>query len=110
MRRTWCPVSTLNSDVFASYLQTLSSFRPDVIIAYPTPLSMFAEFLLGRPENIHRPKSIITTAEATTDTQRSLIEQAFGCKVFSHYGARDFGMIAAECETAHATHLCDVTT
>lgn len=104
MRRHWAPTSLLNEQVLEQYAQELERFQPKAIIAYPTPLSLFAEYLLGRKGGYFRPASVISTAEPLTPDQRTVIDRAFG-SVFDHYGSRDFGMIAAECEQHAGLHV-----
>jgi phenylacetate-CoA ligase len=105
MRQVWAPTSLLNSEILESYRQLLNKFRPKIIYAYPTPLSVFCEYLrdCGRP--YHSPRSVICTAEPLVEGQRHLIEQTLGCPAFEHYGTRDFGLIAAECEQHRGFHL-----
>jgi len=105
LRRAWAPASLMNPAVLESYRQLLNQFRPKVIYAYPTPLALLCEFLrdCGRP--YHRPASAICTAEPLLDQQRQVIGQTLGCPVFEHYGTRDFGMAAAECEEHQGLHL-----
>jgi phenylacetate-CoA ligase len=105
MRRVWAPTSLLNPEVFESHRKLLNELRPKVIYAYPTPLTLFCEFLreAGRP--FHRPFSAICTAEPLLAEQRVLIEEVLQCKVFEHYGSREFGMIAGECEKHNGMHL-----
>jgi phenylacetate-CoA ligase len=106
MRRVWCPISILDEETFKRYLQTLNDFKPQAIVAYPAPLALFCEYLLAQTKPYHTPKTAIVTAEPLLASQRQIIEKALGCQVFSHYGARDFGMIAAQCEQGGAMHLC----
>lgn len=109
MHRVWCPVSVLDEATFERYLETLNSFRPEAIVAYPTPLALFCEYLLAQTKVYHTPKTAIVTAEPLLESQRQLIEKALQCQVFSHYGARDFGMIAAQCEQGSYMHLCNAS-
>jgi phenylacetate-CoA ligase len=105
MRQVWAPTSVLNPSVLESYRRLLNEFKPRIIYAYPTPLAVFCEYLrdCGRP--YHRPASAICTAEPLLDQQRQIIEETLGCPAFEHYGSRDFGMIAAECEKHDGLHL-----
>jgi phenylacetate-CoA ligase len=68
-------------------------------------LAIFAEYLIATGRDFHRPRTVICTAEPMLPEQRSLINQAFGVKAFNHYGSRDFGMIAAECELHDGLHV-----
>jgi phenylacetate-CoA ligase len=105
MRQVWAPTSLLNPGVLESYRQLLNKFRPKIVYAYPTPLAVFCEYLrdCGRP--YHSPLTVICTAEPLLDEQRKTIEETLGCRAFEHYGARDFGMIAAECEQHNGLHI-----
>jgi phenylacetate-CoA ligase len=104
-RRVWAQTTLSNDATNREQLRALDQFRPDVIYAYPTPLANLSEWIQAAGERCHRPRTIICTAEALRLEQRAVIEEVFGCKVFEHYGARDFGMIAAECEQHRGLHL-----
>jgi len=105
MRRTWAPTSLLNSEVLESYRLALNRLRPRIIYAYPTPLALFCEYLRECRLTFHRPVSAICTAEPLFPNQRKVIEEALGCRVFEHYGSREFGMIAGECESHRGMHV-----
>jgi phenylacetate-CoA ligase len=105
MRQVWAPTSLLNGEVLESYRQKINQFRPRIIYAYPTPLALFCEYLRDSGRTFHRPQSVIFTAEPLLATQRRVIEEVLRCPVFEHYGSRDFGMIAAECEAHQGLHV-----
>jgi phenylacetate-CoA ligase len=105
MRRVWAPTSVFNQEVLESYRQTLNEFRPRIIYAYPTPLALLSKYLLECGKPYHRPLSAICTAEPLAPEDRETISQALGCGIFERYGARDFGMIAAECEQHRGMHV-----
>ena len=105
LRNVWAPTSLLNPEVLETYRELLNDFRPKIIYAYPTPLAFFCEYLQGCGRPYHRPVSAICTAEPLQDHQRTVIEQTLGCAIFEHYGSRDFGMVAAECEAHDGLHL-----
>jgi phenylacetate-CoA ligase len=48
---------------------------------------------------------VICTAEPLHDWQRATIHKALGCIAFQHYGTRDFGLVAAECERHSGMHV-----
>jgi phenylacetate-CoA ligase len=106
-RRVWAPISLLDEATLRSHLEAMNRFRPKVLVAYPSPLAVFCEWLRSQPSRArhHRPESVISTAEALTPDQRALIEEVLGCPVFEHYGARDFGMVAGQCERLDRLHL-----
>lgn len=105
MRRVWAPSSLFDEKTLESYRQTLNEFRPRVIYSYPTPLALFCEYLRDSGRPYHRPESAITTAEPLLAQQRQVIESTLGFSMFNHYGTRDFGLIAAECEQHQGLHV-----
>jgi phenylacetate-CoA ligase len=105
MRRVWAPTSLLNPQVLESHRQMLNNLRPRIIYAYPTPLTLFCEYLKDSGRHFHRPLSVICTAEPLLSEQRATIEGVLGCRVFEQYGSREFGMIAGECEEHNGMHV-----
>ncbi|HWG36449.1 MAG TPA: hypothetical protein VN690_01910 [Terriglobales bacterium] len=105
MRREWAATAPLDSTVFEGYRQRLNRFRPEAVCAYPTPLFLFCEYLRDCGLPVHRPRAVICTAEALLPHQRPVIEAALGAPVYVHYGSRDSGMVAAECEAHAGLHL-----
>ena len=105
MRNVWAPTSLLNTEVSEQYRQLLNRFKPKIIYAYPTPLAIFCEYMQQSRKPLHRPEAAICTAEAVLDDQRKIIEETLQCRVFEHYGSREFGMIAAECEAHCGLHV-----
>jgi len=105
MRRIWAPTSLFNEQILESYRLSLNDFRPKVLYGYPSPISMFCEYLQSSRRPFHRPATVITIAEPLLAHQRKVIEQTVGCKVFEMYGTREFGVIAAECELHVGMHV-----
>ena len=48
---------------------------------------------------------MITSAEKLLPEYRETIENAFGCKVFDHYGSREISALASECDEHHGYHI-----
>jgi phenylacetate-coenzyme A ligase PaaK-like adenylate-forming protein len=105
MRTVIAPTSLLSPAILESYRHLLNDFQPKVIYAYPTPLTLFCEYLSESKRPYHHPRSAICTAEPLLPHQRQIIEQTLRCEVFEHYGTRDFGMVGAECEAHQGMHL-----
>lgn len=105
MRRVWAPMSILNPKIFEAHREMLNHLRPRIIYAYPTPLTLFCEYLHDSRKPFYHPVSAICTAEPLFPEQRKVIEEVLGCRVFEHYGSREFGMIAGECEQHNGVHL-----
>ncbi len=105
MRQMWAPTSLFNDAVLETYRLSLNRFKPRVVYAYPTPLALFCQYLRESGGRYHRPACVICTAEPLLDQQRRTIEDVMGRPVFEHYGSRESGMIAAECERHQGMHL-----
>jgi len=105
MRRRWAPTSVMTAEVAEKYREDINRFKPRVIYAYPTPLAIFCEFIQQSGKPLHSAVAAICTAESLLDTQRVVIERALGCPIFTLYGAREFGMIGAECEQHAGIHF-----
>jgi phenylacetate-CoA ligase len=76
----------------------IQRYQPMLLYGYASAMSELARFILAG--KMAMPRTLIgvySTAEVLTDTQRDLMQQAFGCKVFNQYGCREVPNIAWEC-------------
>jgi phenylacetate-CoA ligase len=105
MRRRWAPTSMLTQEIAEDYRCKVNRFKPRIIYGYPSPLALFCKYVRESGRPLHTPAAVICTAELLLDSDREVIEQTLGCRVFLHYGAREFGMIAAECEEHSGLHF-----
>ena len=88
-----------------AYADALDAWRPEVVVAYTSPLVRLAEWLLAQGRRVHAPASLVTGAEALHGFQREIIERAFGAPVFNTYGCREVMLIASECERREGLHV-----
>jgi len=87
------------------YIKIYNSYKPKVVIAYPSTLYYIASYIEKNNIKIKYPKGIITSAETLFPFQREQIEKVFKCKIFNRYGSREFGHIASECEAHKGLHF-----
>ncbi len=89
-----------------SYVDGLDRFAPLVIDSYPSSLRPIARYLVDREIDTIRPRAIITSSETLGDATRELLERAFGCRVFDHYGAAEMAAFITQCEAGryHVNH------
>lgn len=80
----------------ASHLGRLRRFRPKILISYPGPLHLFAEFCESRGATLPSLVAVMTSGEMLFPHQREKIEKVFGVTIFNRYGSREFGAIAQE--------------
>ena len=87
----------LDDDVFAQFHRDMNAYAPKFIRSYASALFLFARFLERKGIEPSYPSiALMTGAEKLTLEQRTLIEKVFRKPVFETYGARDFGLIAAQ--------------
>jgi len=86
-------------------VKQLETFKPDYILGYASSLYFFAKFLDKNNITNILPKSIISTAETLYNDQRKLISKSFSAPVFNHYGCREVGAIACECNHHNGLHI-----
>jgi phenylacetate-CoA ligase len=87
----------------------VQQYQPVLLYGYPSAMSELARYILA--ERLVMPRSLIgvySTAEMLSDTQRDLMQQAFGCKVFNQYGCREVPNIAWECRHGNMHVFADL--
>jgi phenylacetate-CoA ligase len=87
-----------------SFDHALKRFRPKVIVAYARSIALFARYLRSHGMDAYQPYSIVTSAEVLEPTERSLIEDVFGCPIFNRYGCREVSVISSECREHNGMH------
>ena len=93
-------------DMAARFARELERYRPDVVVAYTSPLHEVARQLEQSGRGVgHRPRAIVVGAEKLHDFQRDRIERVLGAPVFETYGSREFMLIGAECDRHRGLHL-----
>jgi phenylacetate-CoA ligase len=87
------------------YAKKLNTFKPALLTSYPGPLSVFAEYLIGKEIKIPSIAAIICSAETLYPWQKEVIERAFSVPVYNRYGCREVGDIAQECTEQKGLHI-----
>lgn len=80
------------------WARLIQGWRPVLLYGYASALAELARHVIDR--RLAMPVSLIgvySTAELLDESQRALMQQAFGCKVFNQYGCREVPNIAWEC-------------
>jgi phenylacetate-CoA ligase len=105
MHRYTAAAGQISEAVFESFHEKLNRHRPKVLYGYSATTARFAEYLTARSLPHHNPEKIILTAEPLSADDRKIIEDTFGCKATEHYGSRDIGMVASQCEHHQGLHF-----
>jgi phenylacetate-CoA ligase len=96
----------LTQDRLPAYVARLRAFSPAFVQAYPSSAAIVARYLVdaGEPP-IASVRAILCGSETLFPEQRELIEQAFGCRVYSWYGQSEAVALGGECEHDRTIHL-----
>jgi len=82
----------------AHWVRLIRRWRPVLLYGYASALAELARHVIDRhaalPDSL---MGVYSTAEMLDESQRALMQQAFGCKVFNQYGCREVPNIAWEC-------------
>ena len=86
------------------YIAAIRDFQPTLIYAYPSAVYPVAEHVVRRKLAREFPslRGIVTSSETLLATQREVIEEAMGCRVFDWYGQAERVVFIGTCE--HGSH------
>ena len=97
------------SDTLSNYRKILRDKRPDYYYGYVSMLVEYAGYIRtssAKNRVAKNLKAIITTSEVLHKSQKELLEDTFGVKVYNEYGCGEIGTIAHECEYGNM-HVSD---
>jgi phenylacetate-CoA ligase len=98
-RNTWLFSSYhLSPATVAHYVRGLTECAPEIIDTYPSSIEPIARYMLEHEVDTVRPKAVITSSETLFPRTRAVIEAAFGCRVFDHYGSAEMAAFITQCE------------
>jgi phenylacetate-CoA ligase len=83
-----------------SYVDSIASFDPVLIQAYPSSIYALACWLLANNQKYAGGalKGIVTSSETLNEEMRSKVERAFDCRVFDWYGQAERVVAIGTCE------------
>jgi phenylacetate-CoA ligase len=87
------------------YISKIKKAKARFMRGYAGSIALLARQVIGRGRADVRFDAIFTTAETLYPHFRQTIEQAFRCKVFNEYGARDGSILAFECSRHEGLHI-----
>lgn len=97
-------MTVVTDEVMCEYATAMKAWKPKVLWGYASALYLFADFILRTQYTGIELHSIVSTSETLLPEWRATIENAFGCRVFDHYGERAF-YVAGECEEHSGFHV-----
>lgn len=100
-----CSSYYLTPEWMELYYKKALNFRPKWIKCYPSSGYIFAKFLKEKRWNIPGIKGVLCASENLYDFQKELLQEVFGCRVFSHYGHYEMAVLAGFCEFEDTYHV-----
>lgn len=88
-----------------TFIQHINTKKPELIVAYAQSIYELAKIVKEKNIKVVPQKAIHTGAGKLYEYMREEIEDAFQCKVFDHYGGREFGAVATECTSHDGLHI-----
>jgi phenylacetate-CoA ligase len=88
----------LSPEFLPSYIEFLRSFKPAVIMGYPSALYTIAKHALESGDLPAGAKGVFTTSETVTAEAREVIERVWQCRVYDRYGAVEGCVFGSQCE------------
>lgn len=98
----------LAADPIERLVAGLNAFRPDVILPYPSVAALLAREQISGSLSIS-PRVIATHSELLTPEMERLIERAWGCRPYNHYGLTEEPHVGADCAHHAGLHLFEDT-
>lgn len=90
-----------------NYVALINQKKPEVFRGYSSAILNFTRYVRDHGIKIHKPKSIIITADKIYQKEKREISSFFLCDVFEEYGCREIGVFAHECEQHSGLHVAD---
>jgi phenylacetate-CoA ligase len=89
----------LSPQTVGDYVDFLNDFEPQEMLGHPSCLSLLAQMWPADRHPRFQPKAVITTGETLFPSQKTAIEQRFGCRVSDQYSAGgEMGPVISMCE------------
>ncbi len=79
------------------YVEKLRKFKPVLIKAYPSSMSLFARWIEELGIEPYRPKAVVCSSETLLDHHRDVIKRVFDCPVHDFYGQNERAALISTC-------------
>lgn len=88
----------LRAETAHFYVEALARHHIEWMTGYAVSYFLLAKFILQEGLQVPPLKAIITTSEKLTPEMRSVMEQAYHCRIFEEYSTVENALFASECE------------
>jgi phenylacetate-CoA ligase len=98
----------LKEENLSHYVKDLLNKEPKYITGYPSHIYIVADYIVRKSIDLENPpERIFTSSETISPQQRSIIENAFKCKVFDFYGQGEKISQIYQCEYGNYHYVYD---
>jgi phenylacetate-CoA ligase len=97
-RQVYFSAFHLRPDTARFYVDALRRHRIQWLTGYAVSYYLLAKLVLEQHITVPALKAIITTSEKVTPDMRTIMERAFGCRVYEEYSTVENAVFASECE------------
>ncbi len=105
-RRKFIPAYEIGEENIKNFLADIMKWKPILLDGYAESYNIIAQYLRNFKYQGHKPKGIMSSGQTLPPDSRKRIEEAFGCKVYDKYGAREFaGGLAYQCSEQDGYHM-----
>jgi phenylacetate-CoA ligase len=94
-----------DAEIAEYYLKRMEKFGARFLHGYPSAIASFAHAIKKANLSVtFKLQSVLFASEAVYLWEREIVEEVFGCRVFSHYGNAEKVVLSAECEYSTLYH------
>lgn len=94
----------LAPDVMEYYYKKAVEYDPKWLKCYPSTGFMFARWLIENGKELNL-EGVLCASEKLYSHQEEFMEEAFNCKIYSHYGHYENAVLAGYCERSSLYHV-----
>ena len=88
----------LKPDTAPFYVKALRNHNIQWLTGYAVSYYLLAKFILDQKLKVPSLRAVVTTSEKVTPEMRTVMEEAYGCKVYEEYSTVENAVFASECE------------
>lgn len=96
-RQVYFSAFHLRPDSAPLYVAALKKHRIEWMTGYSFSFYLLAKFIIDQKLQVPTLKAVITTSEKLTPKMRSVMEKAYGCRVYEEYSTVENAVFASEC-------------
>lgn len=94
----------INHENAQLYLKQMISEKTKFLRGYPSSIRSLADIVLKHNLKIPQLKAVLVASERLSNSDREIIEKAFKCSVFNHYGLADISVMMGDCGNNEGLH------